>query len=189
MHILITGTPGTGKTTFSLYFSRNHNYYYINVNDLVKKYKLFFNYDNDRDSYIVDINKVRYKLRIFLKKNDNTIIDTHIVDVVPKTIDLVIVFRLNPIKLLNILKTRGYNEKKIAENVEAELLGICASDAYRKFHEKVFEIDVTDKKLDDIEQFTISASKRLIKNQEIDWMILLKSEELESLLNYLSKNR
>ncbi|MGC8947850.1 MAG: AAA family ATPase [Thermoprotei archaeon] len=189
MRILITGTPGTGKTTFSLYFSETYDYYYINVNDLAKKHNLFLEYDNSRNSYIIDIEKVKYKIRNLLKGKNNAIIDTHIVDIVPKNIDLVIVFRLNPIKLLNILKLREYSEKKIAENVEAELLGICASDAYRRFHDKVFELDVTDKKFNEIEQFIISASKKIIKNQEIDWLTLLNNKDLEELLGYLSKNR
>ncbi|MEM3832887.1 MAG: adenylate kinase family protein [Thermoprotei archaeon] len=189
MHILITGTPGTGKTTFSLYFSEAHDYYYINVNDLAKKYDLFLKYDDRRDSYIINIDRVRGKIRNLLKRNDDVIIDTHIVDAAPKNIDLVIVFRLNPIRLLGILKSRGYSEKKIAENVEAELLGICASDAYRRFHNKVFELDVTDKKPEEIERFIISASKKIVKNQGIEWLTLLNDKDLEELLSYLSKNR
>jgi adenylate kinase len=189
MRILITGTPGTGKTTFSLYFSNAHNYYYINVNELVSKYNLFLDYDYRRKSHIVDVNKVRYVLRNSLKNIRNVIIDTHIIEVVPKHIDFVVVFRLNPLKLKEILKSRGYDEIKIAENVEAEFLGVCASDAYKRFNNKVFELDVTDKTFSDIERFIFDVIESKIKSNVIDWMEILQKDEIEKLLSYLSRNR
>ncbi len=189
MRILITGTPGTGKTTFSLYFSNAYGYYYVNVNNLIQEYGLFLNYDSERNSHVVDIDNTRRTLRKVLKNVTNAVIDTHIVEVVPKNVDLVIVFRLNPLKLREVLKKRGYNEKKIAENVEAEFIGVCATDAHKRFHNKVFELDVTNKTFSDIEQFLFSAYEGKVKSDTIDWTELLQSNELEELLSYLSKNR
>jgi len=189
MRILITGTPGTGKTTFSLYFSNTHNYYYINVNELVLKYNLFLDYDPRRKSHVIDVNKVRYMLRKSLRNINNVIIDTHIIEVVPKYIDFVIVFRLNPFKLKEILKSRGYDENKVAENVEAEFLGLCASDAYKRFDDKVFELDVTNKTFSDIERFVFDVGEGKIESSVIDWIEILQKDEIEKLLSYLSRNR
>lgn len=59
--ILITGTPGTGKTTHAQVLAQQSPVplQHINVGDLVKEKNLHEGYDEEWQSYIVDEDKVR----------------------------------------------------------------------------------------------------------------------------------
>ena len=60
-NILITGTPGTGKSTHAqlLVQSSPVPLQHINVSDLVKEKGLHEGFDQEWDTYIVDEDKVR----------------------------------------------------------------------------------------------------------------------------------
>ena len=57
-NILITGTPGTGKTTLSELVASSTGLRHINVTDLVKEKSLHEGKDEEFDSYILDEDKV-----------------------------------------------------------------------------------------------------------------------------------
>lgn len=57
-NILITGTPGTGKTTTSEMAAEATGLTHINVGDLVKSKSLHEGLDTEYDSYILDEDKV-----------------------------------------------------------------------------------------------------------------------------------
>jgi Cdc6-like AAA superfamily ATPase len=57
-NILITGTPGTGKTTTSEMAAEATGLTHINVGDLVKAKALHEGLDKEYDSYILDEDKV-----------------------------------------------------------------------------------------------------------------------------------
>ena len=83
-----------------------------------------------------------------------------------------VVLRCEPMILKSRLSRRGYSSRKIIDNVEAELIGLIASDVVAKFgREKTLEFDTTA-------STPASASKsivRLVRDQKgtrprIDWM-------------------
>lgn len=53
-NILITGTPGTGKTTTSAALAEAANLRHINVGDLVKEKSLHDGWDDEFDCYIIN---------------------------------------------------------------------------------------------------------------------------------------
>lgn len=57
-NILVTGTPGTGKTTTCIMVAEATGYRHINVGDLVKKEQLYSGWDEEFDSYVLDEDKV-----------------------------------------------------------------------------------------------------------------------------------
>jgi adenylate kinase len=59
-NILITGTPGTGKTTTCELVAAATGLRHLNVGDLVKKESLHSGWDDEFDSYIIDEDKVRF---------------------------------------------------------------------------------------------------------------------------------
>ena len=75
--IVVTGVPGTGKTTIAKKLAKRLNYYYLDVNKIIKKYKLSEGYDRKRKTKIVDIKKLNRFLIIeigfFKKINVNNI--------------------------------------------------------------------------------------------------------------------
>lgn len=62
--IIITGTPGTGKTTHAQLLAEESPIplKHINVGDLVKEKGLYEEYDEEWQSYTVDEDKVRNNL-------------------------------------------------------------------------------------------------------------------------------
>lgn len=53
-NILVTGTPGTGKTTTSAALAEAANLRHINIGDLVKEKSLHDGWDEDFDCYVIN---------------------------------------------------------------------------------------------------------------------------------------
>lgn len=56
--IIVTGTPGTGKTVIAKKTARQNKCKYFDVNGLIKKNKLYDSYDRSRKTFDVDIKKL-----------------------------------------------------------------------------------------------------------------------------------
>lgn len=141
MRIIITGVPGTGKTTVSKILSEKLNIPHIDVNDIIEKNKsLILGFDEERNSKIID----EKKLGIILEKYAG-IIESHLSHFVsPEGIDYCFVLRCSSAVLSKRLSMRNYSKKKIEENIEAEIMNICGDEAFQMKH-KIIEIDTSDK--------------------------------------------
>lgn len=143
MRIILTGTPGTGKTTAAKTAAKKLGLTHLDLSKAIKEEQLFSGYDKKRDSYIADMKKVAEFVTIFERKNKDLIIDGHVAHLLPdKLVDTVIVLRCEPEALKKRLEKRRWNKTKVEENAEAELIGIIAYEA-RENHKSVFEIDTT----------------------------------------------
>ena len=58
-NILITGTPGTGKSTTSELIAEASSFRHINVGDWVKEHSLHSGWDTEHESFTIDEDKVR----------------------------------------------------------------------------------------------------------------------------------
>lgn len=191
--IVVTGTPGVGKTTISQKLATNLDARYIGITELVKEKNMVTSIDETRETLIADTKKVSQQLQEILAKTEGTIIiDGHYaVDVVPKKeVDTVFVLRRDPRELKDTLTKRGYNEKKLWENISAEILDVCLLDAiYACGANKVCEIDVTDKTVETtVEEATLVLKKKKEYSYgAVDWLGKLETEgQLET---YLQKIR
>jgi adenylate kinase len=189
--IVITGTPGAGKTLISKILANKLSAVHIDLNKLVLNEKLYIGYDKKRKCYIVDFEKVSKKIIEKIKKTseDNLILDGHYATSVidPKKIDQVFVLRCNPVELEKRLRERDYPKEKVSENLMAELLDVCLYDSIKNCGEdKVKQIDVTEKSSDEVASMIISIlAGELIKAEQIDWISEFENkEELEWFLNY-----
>lgn len=167
--MIVTGTPGTGKTTIAKKLSKKLGYYYLDVNKLINKYKLYEGYDRKRKTKIVDIKKLNKflikKLKTFKKLNiaknsrmrvsslltrshltkkyKGIIIDSHLSHYLPrKYADICIVTRCNINELNKRLKRKKFHKDKIKENLQAEIFNVCLEEAKKKKH-RIIEIDTT----------------------------------------------
>lgn len=57
-NILVTGTPGTGKTTTCQQVVEAIGFTHVNVGDWVKQHELHSGWDEEHDCYIIDEDKV-----------------------------------------------------------------------------------------------------------------------------------
>ena len=135
MIIIVTGTPGTGKTTVSKWLSQKLKIPYLNVKKLIVKNKLYEKYDKKTSSYIVDTKLLNNKIVKEIRNRKDIIIDSHLSHFISnKEVDLCIVCTCELKKLNKRLEKRKYNQKKIRENLDAEIFNICLEESKQEGH-------------------------------------------------------
>ena len=146
MIILITGTPGVGKTTVSSILVEKIGAYLVNINELVDEKHLYTGIDEERGYKIEDLNALFNEMKDIIKKIDpdkHIIVEGHLSHLFENS-DVVIVLRANPDVLRDRMKTKGWEAAKIRENIEAEAIDVCSYEAFEIHGDKVNEIDTSD---------------------------------------------
>ncbi|KAI0724431.1 P-loop containing nucleoside triphosphate hydrolase protein [Cerioporus squamosus] len=137
--IVITGTPGTGKTTHAELLVQESPVplKHINVGEMVKEKGLYEEYDEEWQSYTVDEDKLLDELEP-LASEGGIILDWHTCELFPERwADLVVVLRCDHTKLWDRLEKRGYPLKKIQENNEAEIMEVVLDEARSSYAQEI----------------------------------------------------
>lgn len=147
MIILITGTPGVGKTTVSGLLTEKIKAHLIDINKLVDEKHLYTGIDEEKGYKIVDLdglfNEIDDIIRQINDSNKYIIIEGHLSHFFRKS-DKVIVLRANPDVLQGRMKTKGWSAAKIRENIEAEAIDVCSYEAFEIHGDKTNEIDTSN---------------------------------------------
>ena len=149
--IAITGTPGTGKTALARELSLFTHYELVDVASFIKKHRISKEYDKNRKTQVIDINKLNkaliraVKAKITQKKGiKGIIIDSHLSHFLPSAfIDACIVTTCSLKVLRKRLALKGYNASKIRENLDSEIFDTCLSEAAEKH--KILVVDTSKK--------------------------------------------
>lgn len=152
-NIIITGTPGCGKTSHaeSLTQLLSKNFTHLNVSDLAKLRKCLDSYDEKLDTYVVDEDKLLDSLEIDLREG-GAIVDWHCCDIFPeRLIDLVVVLRTDNSILFDRLKKRGYKDNKIQENLDCEIMEVIMNDALDAYIPEIV-IPLTSNLVEDMDE-------------------------------------
>jgi len=142
---IVTGSVCTGKTTLAKLIAKKRHAIYINVNELIKEYKLYFKYDKKFKSYIVDSKKLnKFLIRLIKNSGNNLVLDSHLTHYLPsRYVDLCYVTKCELKELRKRLIKRRYSKEKVRENLDAEILDVCLVEALENKH-KVKVIDTTN---------------------------------------------
>lgn len=161
MMIVITGTPGTGKTTVTNILKSKIDAMFISINSLLDDYDLNRGTDEKRGYKIVDTKKMIPIVDSIKKDNvdKDIIFEGHLAQDYPNA-DLVIVLRCRPDILEDRLNTRHWKQEKVNENVSAEILGVCTSESYETYGEDVQEIDTSSCEACEIADIIVKIMKK-----------------------------
>lgn len=155
--ILVTGTPGTGKSFVAKKLSLFLRYKYFDIGDFVKKAKLYSSYDKKRACYVVDEQKLARALTKVRKNALKTgekglILDSHMSHYLPSKYANACVLTFCSLKTLKgRLTKRGYSGSKVRENLDAEIFDICLTEAAERGH-KVLLFSTTKTRLPAIKE-------------------------------------
>ncbi|MFC1741200.1 AAA family ATPase [Nanoarchaeota archaeon] len=149
--IIVTGTPGTGKTTVAMRLAKKLGYVYIDVNKVISREKLGEGYDRKKRCRVVDVKKLgRVLVRLVkthAKAGEGVVIDSHLSHYMPAaSVDHCVITKCNLKLLKRRLKQRKYSDAKVKENLECEIFEVCLTESKESGH-KVLVVE-TDKKVD-----------------------------------------
>ncbi|KAM8961185.1 adenylate kinase isoenzyme 6 [Pelodytes ibericus] len=140
-NILLTGTPGVGKTTLGKELAARSGLTYVNVGDLAKEGNLYEGYDEEYDCPVLDEDRVVDELEDQMSEG-GIIVDYHGCDFFPERwFQIVFVLRTDNALLYERLESRGYKEKKLQDNVQCEIFQTIYEEAAESYqHEIVHQL-------------------------------------------------
>lgn len=116
-NIIITGTPGVGKSSHAQLLAEQTNLHHFSINDIVKERNCYEGYDEEFKSYVVDDDKLLDSIENEIKEGGK-VIDWHVCDIFPESwIDLVVVLRTNNTTLYDRLTQRSVNFELLCSHV------------------------------------------------------------------------
>ena len=182
MSIVITGNPGVGKHTITEKISEKLNFPIMDINIIAKDLGLFEKNGNTND---VDTKKLA-KILGERKLNDTVVVGHLAPYVLEKDqVKIIIILRRNPYDLELVYKERNYLEIKIKENTGSEVLGIIMHDTIEKFEEKAFQIDVSEKNIQEVMEKVLEIISKKEGNEEVDWLnLVVKNNDLEKFFTH-----
>ncbi|WWD08807.1 hypothetical protein V865_006920 [Kwoniella europaea PYCC6329] len=146
--ILITGTPGTGKTLHSQLVQQEMSeseipMKHLNIGDIVKEQGFHEGWDEEWKCWIVDEERLLDYLEGVVNPQDGPsqtgfILDHHDPSLFPERwVDLAVVLTCDNSVLHERLTARNYPPNKITENVTAEIMQTCLSETRESYDEEI----------------------------------------------------
>ena len=130
MRILITGSPGTGKSKLAKWLGKKLKHKVIDEKEFAVAHGLG---KFDDDEFVIPMKKLQAALKKELKERKKVILEGHTLCEIKLPVDLCIVLEVDPELLEERLKQRNYSELKIQDNVFCEGIEYCKKHAKRNY--------------------------------------------------------
>lgn len=128
-NILITGTPGVGKSSIAKKVSEKAEMRWFDVSKLAVEKHMVEEFDENLSCPIIDEDKIIKFIKPKVKKG-GCILDFYSPDIFPEEwIDVVFVIQTENKVLYDRLTERGYEGDKLTNNMEYELYGVALEEA------------------------------------------------------------
>lgn len=137
--IVITGTPGTGKTVLAERLSKRINARLIKANEVVEAHRLFSSYSED-GAKIVKMKRLGRLLNreVMASRDKLIVLEGHLLCDIKINGATAIVLREHLPTLKRRLIKRGYSISKVRDNIVSEAIDYCGESArsnYGEVHE------------------------------------------------------
>ncbi|MBI1974020.1 AAA family ATPase [Candidatus Micrarchaeota archaeon] len=131
--IIVTGTPGTGKTSVGGLVAKELGLPFVEANAIVRKEKLWARKPE------VNLAKLRKRL-----SREWGVIEGHLLCEFSIPGAVVLVLRCNPRVLEKRLAKRNYSRRKLKTNLEAEAIDYCMQRAEQEYGpSRIIQVDCT----------------------------------------------
>lgn len=164
MRIIVTGGPGTGKSTIASKLAKQLDIPLIDVKKIVNKNKLFEKKGKEK---IVDIFRLKKKLVTILRKERDYVVEGHLACEMKIACDVIFVLRTEPKKLKKRFAKRRYSKSKIDENLLAEMLDYCVLRVEAVYGKKPLELDTGKRSIKSSISEMINAIKKKKKKLDV----------------------
>ena len=142
-NVLITGTPGTGKSSLCAMLEQDLGLKHLEVGKIVKEHNFFTEFDEELDTHIIEENDEERLLDYLepLMVEGGKVVDYHSCELFPERwFAHVVVLRASTEVLFERLTARGYSDAKRDENMEAEICAVVEDEALTNYAEGVVHI-------------------------------------------------
>jgi len=152
--ILITGVPGTGKTTLAASLSKKSSAFLLEINELAELLGLYSHTDESDGAKVVRLPELARELTAAIKAEKKSVVaEGHLGCEMKLPIQKVLVLRCDPRELRQRLACRNYSSSKLAQNALSEALDYCTVQSEKNYGaKKVWEIDTTGKSLSQVQK-------------------------------------
>jgi adenylate kinase len=140
MKLLITGTPGSGKTTLAKMLGKKLKLPVINEKDFALQNSIGkFNEENELE---IPTAKLEKKINSYLSKSKGVIFEGHVLCETKIKVDKVLLVKVDPEELEARLEQRNYSMQKIMDNVFCEGIEYCAKQVRKRYSKgKIIVVD------------------------------------------------
>ncbi|CAG9856187.1 unnamed protein product [Phyllotreta striolata] len=136
-NILVTGTPGVGKSTLCSKLSELTGLTWLDISKIAKDHDCLEGFDETYQCSYLDEDKLLDGLEDTMSKGGN-IVDYHSNEFFPERwFDAVFVVRSDNTTLYDRLTSRGYTGKKLEDNVQCEIFQTILEEAKSSYREEI----------------------------------------------------
>ena len=136
MVIVVTGTPGVGKTTYARKLGDELERPVLSVTDLCAQAGLSEEWDAANQCFLVDVEALEELLVERAQANSEVIIEGHLShELPPRFVERCVVLKCSLPELKKRLEAREYSAAKVRENLDCEIFDVCFSEALERGHE------------------------------------------------------
>ncbi|XP_045460517.1 adenylate kinase isoenzyme 6 [Harmonia axyridis] len=136
-NIMITGTPGVGKSRICNQISEMLGLQWIEISKVAKAYNCVEEFDAVYNCPVLDEDKLMDALEETMSAGGN-IVDYHSCEFFPERwFDVVFVLRTDNTLLYDRLVNRGYTGKKLEDNIDCEIFQMILEEAKESYKPEI----------------------------------------------------